>query len=113
MVERPIDSLRDEAQLVGRTARCGSCTRTHASSIHLPFFEYWGEGSVRATQVCSVCGYYEVTHDPTMPHMARPVMPGATKTRYEQWIAQVGAHDFIPRGPAEQDTYYCGCRGWD
>ena len=85
--------------LEGRTAKCLSCSREGASDTSLPFFQFNGEGSERATGSCSACGYSIVTHMETNPTTGRPGH-------------NYGTHEFVPRGDT-QDTFYCGCRGWD
>ena len=88
-----------EITLEGRVAKCVSCTRESASTQTLPVFQFNGEGSERATGSCSACGYSIVTHMEINPTTGRPGH-------------NYGVHDFVPRGDT-QDTYYCGCRGWD
>jgi hypothetical protein len=99
------------AQLEGRTARCSYDSdregNTHPDSrrpsIDLlgdSFFQYHGEGSRHATDICAVCRYSIVAHDPSLD-------------RHAAWISKVGEHDFVPAGPKDFDEYYCGCRGWD
>jgi hypothetical protein len=97
--------------LTGRVARCGSNAKIpgsghaeQASSPTLAFFEYRGEGSRAATDVCRHCGYAEVAHEP-----GAPVWRSSGKTAVETH----GCPGFEPHGPWECDTYYCGCRGWD
>jgi hypothetical protein len=80
--------------LTGREAKC-SCGKRVPSSIDLPFFEYRGEGSHEAVDIC-VCGYAEVAHIRPLPkHLSN-------------WVCQ----EFRSRGPLP-DLFYCGCRGWD
>lgn len=82
----PADAKPD---LTGRTATCSG----HApkpSSFDLAFFEFLGAGSRNATEICK-CGYTKIAHD----------------------NGRVKCKQFIARGPAEFDRYYCGCRGWD
>lgn len=72
------------------------------SSTSLPFFEYQGPGSKRATQQCKNCGYYDVAHEPAGPYRA----DGKLKSK--------GICDnFEPHGAFEFDSHYCGCWGWD
>lgn len=83
--------------LLGRFAVCGSCgheTPSHRAEL----LTFQGEGSRHATEGCGVCGYNKIVHQAINPSTGRP---GRTD------------HEFIPRGPAEKDSYYCGCRGWD
>lgn len=74
-----------------RQARC-ICGSTVPSSDKLAFFEFRGEGSKHATEICK-CGYNITAHH----------------------VQHIAAHcqDATPRGPHEFDGYYCGCRGWD
>jgi len=83
----------------GRIAKCVSCTKESASDTSLPFFQFNGEGSERAISNCSACGYNAVTHMELNPVTGRPG-------------SKHNDHEFIPRGDT-QDTFYCGCRGWD
>lgn len=96
-------------KLVGRLAYCAyykvvsgrhqvanggkAQSQPQPSSTDLAFFEYRGPGSNWAAKHC-VCGYFEVAH--TMPHKSSRV-----------------CDKFTPREPAEFDSYYCGCFGWD
>jgi hypothetical protein len=84
--------------LDGRTAKC-DCGRTAPSSLALAFFEFRGAGSRHATERCE-CGYYESAH-------------GAPAGTYSSRTLSKPCPEFKPRGPAETDRYYCGCRGWD
>jgi hypothetical protein len=92
--------------LTGRMARC-TCGRTEPSTLDgsLAFFEFCGEGSPRATDIC-VCHYASCAHDPA--YMARNV-PNNRKTVIEQGKCS----GFRPQGAREFDSYYCGCRGWN
>lgn len=85
--------------LTGRMAHCSQGCTPRPSSPDLAFFEFQGEGSQWATEKCGECGYYLVAHTPEI--MARPHMK------------RIPTHDFVPAGPRDHDTYYCGCRGWD
>jgi len=85
--------------LKGRIAKCLSCSHETESSTSLPFFQFNGEGSECATRDCSVCGYYDVTHMELNP------TTGRVGHNY-------GKHEFAPKGNT-QDTFYCGCRGWE
>ena len=81
--------------VAGRMAKC-TCGRTEPSSPKLAFFEFCGEGSRDAVDICG-CGYHSVAHTPEV--MARnPALKCST---------------FKASGPREFDRYYCGCRGWD
>lgn len=81
-----------------RMARC-SCgnERPSADREILPFFEDHGEDSKWATEQCHCLGLKEI-HQEINPSTGR---------------AGVTDHEFHPRGPAEYDEFYCGCRGWD
>ncbi len=87
--------VAEAPDLTGRKSECSTCRASIVpSSIDLPFFEYKGSESPHAITKC-VCGYYEVAHEkPRNPHVKV-------------------CNQFRPVGPAEFDTYYCGCRGWD
>jgi hypothetical protein len=90
----------DDPRLAGRVARCAyGCGNTTPSDhpTWRPFFEYLGEGSREATNLCT-CGYSEVVHHPINTTTGRP---GVTD------------HPFTPKGGRDTDRYYCGCRGWD
>jgi hypothetical protein len=84
-----------DPSLEGRLARC-MCGNTRPSieseDGSLAFFEFRGEGSPKAKQMCKHCRYYEVAHRPEKNHDCKT---------------------FEPHGAFEFDEYYCGCRGWD
>lgn len=84
-------------QLEGRMAKCHG--PLVPSEPGLPFFQFRGEGSRDATQLCGVCGYHLIAHTPEI--MAKPHMK------------RIEPHEFAEHGPWEYDLYYCGCRGWD
>lgn len=92
--------------LHGRIAECTSCDKTTDSDLKLAFFEYHGEGSRHATDICGVCRFNRDAHDPTSPQMAKG-------DRYEKWVERVGYHIFQPIGPADNDQFYDGCNGWE
>ena len=81
----------------GRTAKCSSCNSRAASSTSLAFFEFRGEGSRFATELCKSCGFHVDVHNPINPSTGRP---GITD------------HKFEALGDTE-DKFYCGCFGWD
>jgi hypothetical protein len=86
--------------LEGRFANCGYPGHGKMpSSTDLAFFDYRGPGSAWATLHCK-CGYHLVAHK----HNPDRVSPDPIKCRFG---------GFVERGPAEFDSYYCGCRGWD
>jgi len=76
--------------LAGRMARCG-CGKTVASSPDIAFFEFTGDGSAEAADICK-CGYHKIAHRPDFKQACR---------------------EFTAKGPQAIDRYYCGCRGWD
>lgn len=83
----------DPPDLTNRTASCSYGFHAHKpSSSDLAFFEFRGEGSRFATELCK-CGYTKAAHE--KPHIAAKCA------------------GFTPRGPHEFDSYYCGCKGWD
>ena len=84
--------------LTGRKAACYKGCAVVPSSTSLPFFDYLGEGSRRATEDCGKCGMSVSVHQEISPSTGRP---GVT------------THGFVPCGGAEFDSYYCGCHGWD
>lgn len=84
--------------LEGRIAKCSSCSTEVPSSESLAFFEFRGEGSYFANELCFVCGYHSVVHNPVNPSTGRP---GITD------------HKFESRGDLGRDSFYCGCYGWD
>lgn len=88
-----------KTNLEDRIAKCLSCSSETASNTSLPFFQFNGEGSERAKGNCSSCGYSIVTHMEINPTTGRPGH-------------NYGDHEFTPRGDT-QDTFYCGCRGWE
>jgi hypothetical protein len=93
--------------LLTRTARC-YCGAERPSSPSLAFFEFRGDGSDFAKH-CT-CGYAECAHDPA--HMETLVHGRDGKRR--PTVVESGRCDgFTPRGGAEFDSFYCGCRGWD
>ena len=93
--------------LTYRVARC-TCGRTTPSTLDgsLAFFEFCGEGSPRATDICGECHYASCAHDPA--YMAKNV-PSNRKTVIEQGKCS----GFRPQGMLAFDSYYCGCRGWE
>lgn len=81
--------------LEGRLAQCSDCKTTRPSRTSLPFFEYRGVGSKRATDNCKLCGMFSHVHPLTEP------------------MYGIEPHDFVPHGAFEYDQFYCGCRGWE
>jgi hypothetical protein len=89
--------------LQGRQARCAYCKTLTPSNIQLPFFEFLGEGSKEATQICK-CGYYHGAHNDGT---------GNRIDGMQTLSGPVKCSTFEAQGPREFDRYYCGCRGWD
>jgi len=85
--------VAEEPDLKGRRARCAyfrTCGSEVDSSVDLAFFKYKGPGSRHAEEMCGNCAYHKDGHV-------------LVRTNCE----------FVPRGPAEYDEYYCGCHGWN
>jgi hypothetical protein len=70
-----------------RTAKC-SCGHKTLSRFELGMFCYRGPGSYHALQHCGTCGYLRIAHE---------------TDRYTP-----ACRKFVPAGPMEFDTYYCG-----
>lgn len=90
--------------LTGRTAECSYLPKGHAikpSSLDLAFFEFCGEGSRIATEICK-CGFHRVAHDDSGRIAPRKVAG-----------LRNGCAGFTAKGPQERDKYYCGCHGWN
>lgn len=88
--------------LTGREANCAY--GDHAvkpSSLDLAFFEFRGEGSREATEICK-CGFSKKPHD-----------DNGGKIPPRRYAGHKGCAGFTPKGPQARDKYYCGCRGWD
>jgi hypothetical protein len=111
-----IDTSEERPELAGRMSHCSKGCKDIPSEQawrqYRGFFEYRGEGSRDATDICGVCRYSTVAHDPTAEHMAR-VEGKDGKTRYEHLMDRVGWHEFTPQGAQPLDSHYDGCRGWD
>jgi len=91
-----------QPSLIGRIAVC-ACGNSEPSDTGLPFFQYLGEGSGEATNLCE-CGFYDTAH--TKEGVARHVDP--------RTVIETGhCKGFRPKGANRTDQYYCGCRGWD
>jgi len=91
--------------LEGRTAKCG-CGTERPSDETLPFFDYTGPGSYWADEVCG-CGYGRVAHTQEQQF---------SRTGHlivHNVVVEGKCAGFVPRGAAEHDRFYCGCRGWD
>lgn len=86
------------ADLTGRTARC-SCGHERPSSPELPFFQYRGPGSRDQLTSCKHCRYAPEAH-------TRKAETG------ERHLDRV-CDNFEADPDGRQDTFYCGCRGWD
>lgn len=63
------------------------------SSITLPYFEYRGDGSIWALAYCLNC------------NMGKSLHYDASRSGFTT------CGNFIERGPADDDSFYCGCRG--
>jgi hypothetical protein len=92
--------VRRPPDMEERKARC-MCGKTEPSTRwgEIAFFVFNGEGSVWAA-TCGNCKYNECTHH-------QDYMDTLVGDR------KVTCFDYVPRGPREHDSYYCGCRGWD
>jgi hypothetical protein len=96
------DSVPD---LTGRMADCDYRPDGHAtkpSSFDLAFFEFRGEGSREATEICK-CRMSRKLHDEN----------GGKIPARKYAMLMKGCAGFMPKGPQERDRYYCGCHGWD
>ncbi len=93
-VHRCIEPAEAAPDLTSRTSLCAYCREEAPSSKDLPFFEFRGEGSSEATDICQ-CRYHRIAH-------GKPPKPG---------VKVCG--EFSPRGAVDYDRHYCGCRGWD
>lgn len=94
-------------KLEGREARCG-CGKTRPSTDQddgsLAFFEYRGEGSRMATDMCKHCHFSIVAHE----------HEGVKNNVDPRTVIEKGkCEGFEARGSWEYDVFYCGCRGWD
>lgn len=85
----------EQPDLHNRSAKCTYCGSTVASRSNLAFFEYKGDGSYDATNMCE-CGFGIKAH---------------TEERRSKNSSI--CNEFKSRGAAKHDRYYCGCRGWD
>jgi hypothetical protein len=81
-----------------RFAKCCEESPIMESSKSLAFYEFRGEGSKDAINLC-ICGYHRVAHVPDLTH-------SCTKNCGH-------CNNFQPHGPYEYDRYYCGHMGWD
>lgn len=80
-----------------RIAKC-SCG---AEAPSTPYLAFYRTAEQDAQDSCEICRYSESAHAPEVrqrPHMRRAMSDG---------------HAFVQRVPADHDSYYCGCRGWD
>ena len=87
-------------KLEDRQAKCTYCKKTVPSNVELAFFEFKGEGSKTATENCMACAYTKIAHERAAEYK-------------ESHLARLLDHEFAPRGAADVDNFYCGCRGWD
>src|SRR3972149_9892192 len=94
-----------QPDLMDRTAICLDLIKGNhkprPSSNGLAFFEYRGPGSRFTLESC-VCGMSRNIH------ADQPDIP-----EYNVKYDRIVRHEFRARTPAEYDSYYCGCRGWD
>lgn len=91
--------------LAGRVARC-YCGAERPSSEALAFFEFCGEGSRWATEMC-VCGYGRVAHE-------QPQQFSRTGSiTVHNVVIEGKCAGFKPRGPLDHDRFYDGCSGWE
>lgn len=86
----------EKPSLEGRRSKCGDCDEIVPSNWDLPFFEFRGEGSVRAQEICANCRYSIVAHT------------DEKRKRVHSICAE-----FVAHGPFELDGHYNGCKGWD
>jgi hypothetical protein len=129
--------------LTGRQAKCayGDTIKPSDSKV-LAFFEYMGEGSADAENMCKHCAYHRNAHR-FFPYYN----PGNCPNCNEDALSYLGGvahmwgcsnctvaftdsevrksrkptpknpsytpHKFEPHGPYEYDRFYCGCHGWD
>ena len=100
------------------------CLCQAASAPGLAFFAYRGPGSAYAAEQCgapaerrtlaerrllaeALCAFTIHAH-----RGGESYERNMRDRRYwTTWPALV--HNFVHRGPAEFDRFYCGCRGWD
>ena len=73
----------------------GSCFCERVSDTNLAFFEFTGNKSHLALNICK-CGFSKNAHSPL----------------YQERNSNI-CRSFIPKGPREFDLFYCGCYGWD
>jgi len=96
-----------EEKLVGRYAKCTMCGKIRNSLMTLPFFEFRGEGSREAKEVCHKCGMFSKT----IPTKNGKVCYCGTDTPIPNVCTNLGEKCVF--GPFDVDWYYCGCRGWE
>lgn len=90
LVHNCTDPAETLPNLEGRQSRCTPKCKLVPSRVDLPFFEFRGEGSREAVDIC-VCGYHKVAHENGL----------------------VRCRKFTPKGAQQYDKHYCGCMGWD
>ena len=100
------------------------CLCQAPSSPRLAFFTYRGPGSAHAREQCGALAERNTPAERRMPndtlcaftiHAHRAGESYDRNVREGRYSASWPAltHEFVPRGPAEHDRFYCGCRGWD
>lgn len=98
----------EQPDLAGREARCCKETGPVPSSPLLAFFEFRGEGSRSATDVCRNCGYAECAHGSGQAEdIARGLRPRRNVVDEGRCLG------FVESGGWRYDGYYCGHSGWD
>ena len=82
-----------------RMMRCSYGGAKQESSPQAAFFESHASGSDWTKRTCAVCRYAPQAHEPTVAK--KPHLNGKTQ------------HTFIEHPGEDEDTYYCGCYGWE
>jgi hypothetical protein len=90
--------IATHVNIVDRFARC-PCGKVEKSSWDLAFFEYRGEGSPFARDICLNCKYARIAHIKDQTHKC------SDRCRHCNSFTEIGGHEF--------DSYYCGHAGWD
>lgn len=103
--------VNDKPDLTDRVAVCSTCGKCEKPSTwDLAFFEFQGPGSRYATKRCKNCPYTKESHkygDRYATHMDGKLGD------YNPHTCKARGKSFEPRGPLDEDKYYCGCRGWN
>lgn len=102
-VETQVDENR-EIDLTGRIASC-SCGTERPSTLDgtLAFFEYLGSESRDAHTACKHCSYRHWGNEETNKSFSWQRDP----------VKMGRCSGFEPKGGADKDRFYCGCRGWN